>query len=346
VVFAEQVEMISGWTSIAAFLAACVSTAWLRHHLRKGQLMDQPNSRSSHTAPTPRGGGLSIVAVTTCGAIALYATGAMSLPLVMVLVLGGLSVAAIGFWDDIRAVPIIVRMSVHIVAAVFAVDCLSSASLLHVGGFVVDLGRFAPVIAVVAIVWILNLFNFMDGIDGIAASEGAFMLLGFAGLALFVGHGSALDVAPALIAGAACLGFLVWNWAPASIFMGDVGSGYLGYVIAVIAIDSSKGSPIGIYAWLILGGVFVVDSTLTLFRRLFRGEPILQAHRIHAYQWLSRRWGSHSAVTFTVIAVDLVWLLPCAALAVKQPAHAPWICFVALAPVALCALLSGAGRPE
>jgi Fuc2NAc and GlcNAc transferase len=338
--------MIFVWILIVAFFASYALTAWLQRHLRIKQLVDRPNSRSSHSVPTPRGGGLSIVLVTTLGAITLCVTDRLSVSLASAVVLGGLCVAAVGFWDDIRSVPIIVRMSVHIVAAVFAVDCLSSASLLHVGGFVVDLGRFAPVIAVVAIVWILNLFNFMDGIDGIAASEGAFMLLGFAGLALFVGHGSALDVAPALIAGAACLGFLVWNWAPASIFMGDVGSGYLGYVIAVIAIDSSKGSPIGIYAWLILGGVFVVDSTLTLFRRLFRGEPILQAHRIHAYQWLSRRWGSHSAVTFTVIAVDLVWLLPCAALAVKQPAHAPWICFVALAPVALCALLSGAGRPE
>ena len=338
--------MIFGWVSIVAFLASCALTAWLRRHLRVKQLVDRPNSRSSHNVPTPRGGGLSIVVVTTLGAIALYLADGMSVSLASALVWGGLSVAAVGFWDDIRSVPVVTRMGVHVSAAVLAVFFLGNASAIHVGEIVINPGPLGPVLAVISIVWILNLFNFMDGIDGIAASEGAFVLCAASGLELFLAHGSTIEIAAELIAGAACVGFLVWNWAPASIFMGDVGSGYLGYVIAVFAIDSSRATSIGIYAWLILGGVFVVDSTLTLFRRLFRGEPIFQAHRIHAYQWLSRRWGSHSAVTLTVIAVNLAWLLPCAALAVRQSAHAPWICLVALAPVALCAILGGAGRPE
>lgn len=287
-----------------------------------------------------------MVTVTTCGTIILYAAGWLPLPLAAVLVLGGLSVAAVGFWDDVRSAPIAVRMSVHIGAAVLAVYCLGGSSAIRVGHFVVDLGAIGPVLSVLAIIWILNLFNFMDGIDGIAASEAAFVLFGATVLGLFVAQVSPVEVAPTLIVGAACLGFLMWNWPPAAIFMGDVGSGYLGYAIAVLAIESSQTSAINVYAWLILGGVFLVDATLTLCRRLIRRERVYQAHRTHAYQWLARRWGSHSSVTIAVIIVDLIWLLPCAALAVKFPVYALWICILALAPLGVCALLSGSGRAE
>jgi len=338
--------MMVGWISIAAFFASYALTAWLLHYSRIIQLVDRPNSRSSHSTPTPRGGGLSMVTVTTCGIIVLYAAGWLSLPVATVLVIGGLSVAAVGFCDDIRSVPIAFRMSVHICAAVLAVYCLGGSSTIHVGQFVVNLGAIGPVLRVLAIVWILNLFNFMDGIDGIAACEAVFILFGAAGLGLLLAQCSPTQVAPALIAGAACLGFLRWNWPPAAIFMGDVGSGYLGYAIAVIAIDSFQTSAVNIYAWIILGGVFLVDATLTLCRRLIRRERVYQAHRTHAYQWLARRWGSHSSVTIAVIIMNLVWLLPCASIAVKFPAYALWICILALAPLVVCAFLIGSGRPE
>ena len=338
--------MVSGWIAIVAFFASYALTAWLQRLFRSRELVDRPNSRSSHSAPTPRGGGVSMVAVTTCGALFLYAAGWLSAPLTVALVLGGLSVAAIGFWDDVRSAPITARMSVHIGAAVLAVYCLGGIPPIRVGEFAINLGAVGFMLGVVSIVWILNLFNFMDGLDGIAASEAAFVMFGAAGLGMFVAQTSPAELAPIVITGAACLGFLMWNWPPASIFMGDVGSGYLGYVIAILAIESSKTSAVNAYAWLILGGVFLVDSTFTLFRRLLRGERVHQAHRTHAYQWLARRWGSHSAVTRAVIIVDLVWLLPCAIFAVKVPVFAPWICALALAPLAVCALLSGSGRAE
>jgi Fuc2NAc and GlcNAc transferase len=338
--------MVIGWISIVAFFASYALTAWLQRRFRMTQLVDRPNSRSSHSAPTPRGGGLSMAAVATCGAVLLYAEGWLSTRLAVVLVLGGLSVAAIGFWDDIRSAPITARMTVHIGAAALAIYCLGGTPAIRVGEFALNLGAIGSALGVVSIVWILNLFNFMDGIDGIAASEAAFVLFAAAGLGMFVAHVSPTEVAPTLIIGAACLGFLMWNWPPASIFMGDVGSGYLGYAIAVLAIESSKTTAVNAYAWLILGGVFIVDATLTLFRRLLRRERIYQAHRTHAYQWLARRWGSHSAVTTAVVIVDIVWLLPCAAIAVKLPVYAPWICFIALAPLAVCALWSGSGQAE
>jgi len=338
--------MIIGWISIAAFLASYALTAWLLRYSRIGRLVDRPNARSSHSTPTPRGGGLSMVAVTACGVAVLYAAGMLPLPLTAPLVLGGLSVAAVGFWDDVHSAPVAVRITVHVGAAVLAVYCLGTASVIRIGDSVADLGTMGPVLGVLAIGWILNLFNFMDGIDGIAASEAACVLFGAAGLGLFVAQCSPTQVAPELVTGAACLGFLRWNWPPAAIFMGDVGSGFLGYVIAVIAVHSSQTSAINFFAWLILGGVFFVDATLTLCRRLLRRERVHQAHRTHAYQWLARRWGSHSRVTTAVIVVNLVWLLPCAALTVKFPGSAWWICILALVPLVVCAFLSGSGRPE
>jgi len=301
------------------------------------RLVDRPNSRSSHSTPTPRGGGLSIVAVTTCGLALLYAAGLLDLRLACALIVGGLCVAAVGFWDDVRSAPILVRMIVHLGAAALAVYCLGRTS---------QGGAAGVILTVLAIAWCLNLFNFMDGIDGIAASEAVFVLSGAAVIGVFAARCSVEQVAPELLAAAACLGFVRWNWPPAAIFMGDVGSGYLGYAIAVIAMASAQSGAINIYAWIILAGVFLVDATVTLTVRSLRGERIYQAHRTHAYQRLARRWGSHFRVTLSVIIVNIVWLLPCAALAVKFPGAAPGICILALAPLVLCALLIGSGRRE
>jgi Fuc2NAc and GlcNAc transferase len=141
-----------------------------------------------------------------------------------------------------------------------------------------------------------------------------------------------------------CCGFLLWNWPPAKIFMGDVGSGYMGYVIVVLALAAARENPAALLVWLILGGVFFCDATVTLVRRLIRGERVYQAHRNHAYQRLARRWGSHRAVTVAVIIVNLAWLFPCAWLASVYPGRAAWIVIIALAPLTLSAFLAGAGQ--
>jgi Fuc2NAc and GlcNAc transferase len=142
------------------------------------------------------------------------------------------------------------------------------------------------------------------------------------------------------------VGFLLWNWPPAKIFMGDVGSGYLGYVIAVLALAAARDDPVALWVWLILGGVFFVDATVTLVRRVLRGDRIHQAHRSHAYQWLARRWGSHRRVIVIVTILNLLWLLPCAFLATLHPDHAVAIAVVALAPLVALAFAAGSGRRE
>jgi Fuc2NAc and GlcNAc transferase len=181
----------------------------------------------------------------------------------------------------------------------------------------------------------------MDGTDGMAASEAIFVVC--AGGLL---GGDREVAAAAVVLACACLGFLRWNWPPARIFMGDVGSGYLGYAIAVLALAAASDNPVALWVWLILGGVFFVDATVTLARRLVRGERVYQAHRSHAYQWLARRWGSHLRVTLAVLIVDMVWLLPCAAFAELHPSYAGATTLIALTPLVVLAITAGSGRRE
>jgi Fuc2NAc and GlcNAc transferase len=331
--------------AIAAFVLSMVLTGVvLRFAVSRG-LLDVPNARSSHSTVTPRGGGLAIVSATTVATIVLAYLGRLPEGLSLAVIGGGSVVAAIGFMDDRRPVPARTRLAVHVVAAVWAVICIGAPTRLQFGQHTAYLGWGGPMLAVLGITWTLNLFNFMDGIDGIAASEAVFVASAGAILALFCG-GSAGVTAVALVLGAACVGFLLWNWPPAKIFMGDVGSGYLGYVIGVMGLASVRERPNSLWPWLILGGVFFVDSTLTLIRRSVRGDRVYEAHRSHAYQWLARRWKSHKPVTITATVINLVWLLPCAWFAARNPSLAVWATLVALIPLTIVMLVVGAGRRE
>jgi Fuc2NAc and GlcNAc transferase len=333
------------WLGVAAGIVAGLLTGLIRERaLRRGAL-DLPNERSSHSTATPRGGGAAIVLVVSAGALLLQWLGALPRGLSAVVLGGGLAVALVGFLDDRRTLPPGVRFAVHLVAAAWALWCLGGLPPLRIGADVVNLGWPGQALALVGIVWVLNLFNFMDGIDGIAAAEAIFVCLAGGLLALLAGTAQGVPEM-AWIFGAACAGFLFWNWPPARVFMGDVGSGYLGYVIAVFALAATHADPAAVWIWLILGGVFFADATVTLVRRGARGERVLEAHRSHAYQRCARRWKSHRRVTLAVSAVNLLWLLPCAALAARRPAYAAWLVLVALVPLAALAYAVGAGARE
>jgi Fuc2NAc and GlcNAc transferase len=330
---------------IGVLIVSAVLTGLVRRFAIAHGLLDLPNTRSSHTTATPRGGGLAIVLATTGGLLALGAIGAVSARLLTVLIGGGAVVAFVGFLDDRRRLHHRTKLAVHLVVAVWAVMWAGGLPRLPLLHHVVQLGWGGDALAVIGIVWVLNLFNFMDGLDGIAASEGVFVLMAAACLMPLCAVPTGLCFA-ALILGAACLGFLPWNWAPARIFMGDVGSGFVGYAIAVLALAAAQQSPVALSLWLILGGVFFVDATVTLVRRALRGERIYEAHRSHAYQWLARRWGSHGRVTLAVLALNLVWLLPWAAWAARVPGYAMLFVIIALAPLAVLAVTVGSGRAE
>jgi Fuc2NAc and GlcNAc transferase len=328
-----------------ALLVSAALTALVRKLALSHGVLDVPNARSSHKVPTPRGGGTSIVLTTAAAVVVLYLFGTIPLDLFLALTGGGLVVALIGFLDDRHKLSARIRLAVHLAAALWAVFWLGGLPALRVGAHLVSLGWLGNALATVAVVWTLNLFNFMDGIDGSAASEAVFVAWGAAFVALLAGTTGAVS-AISLAFGAACCGFLWWNWPPARIFMGDVGSGYLGYVIAVMSLAATREDAGSLWVWMILGGVFFVDATVTLISRALRRERVQEAHCSHAYQWLARRWQSHLRVTMSVILVNVLWLLPCAIATSRYPAYAVWIVLVALAPLIPLVLVAGAGRSE
>jgi Fuc2NAc and GlcNAc transferase len=327
---------------IVAFLASVLFTALVRSYLLRRKVLDIPNGRSSHSAPTPRGGGLGIVVV-SLGIVVWFAyRGVISASLGWALIGGGLAVAGIGFLDDHFAVPARVRLLVHFAAAGWALWRLNGMGPLHLGWMTWDWGWVGQLVALVGLVWMINLYNFMDGIDGLAGLE-ALSVSALGGLLLArSGLGGLAGCALALAAASA--GFLLWNWPPAKIFMGDAGSGFLGFVFGVLSISSAKERPWLLWPWLILLSVFLVDSTFTLTRRFISGARWYEAHCSHAYQHAARLCGSHSKVALTIAAINVVWLFPLSWAACVWPAMGPLFAVVAMAPLFYAARRYGAGR--
>lgn len=287
--------------AVAAFAAALVLTGLVRRYALARAVLDVPNERSSHTAPVPRGGGLAIVAVVLGGVALLGGTGRLAGALALAVLGGGMLIAALGWLDDRRGLPALVRLAGHAIAAGWALWWLDGMPTLTIGTHAVVLGAGGGLLAGLVIVWATNVTNFMDGIDGLAAGEAATVTLSAA--ALLATGNPGLGLAAALTGGAA-LGFLPWNWRPARIFMGDTGSGFLGYVIAVLAIASERAGALPAMVWLVLYAVFATDATLTLVRRAWRGERWYAPHRSHAYQRLVQAGWSHDRVTGAVLLVN------------------------------------------
>jgi Fuc2NAc and GlcNAc transferase len=330
---------------LIVFTCAVLVTRWMRRVALSRGLLDVPNARSSHEIPTPRGGGVAIVAAAMLGFVLLAVAHRIDRDLLIALLGGGVLVACVGFVDDHRPLSPGVRLLMHGCAAVWALAWLGGLPVLRVGDQLMHPGVYGYVLGALAIVWTLNLFNFMDGIDGIAASEAICVGVGAALVAAVAGSSTGA-VAGGLVLAAACGGFLCFNWPPARIFMGDVGSGFVGFIIAVLALAANRNGPSAVWQWLLLGALFFVDATVTLARRVARGERAQDAHRSHAYQWLSRRWNSHRRVTLLTIGLNAVCLVPCALLAAIHPELAACIAALILVFLGVGAVCAGAGRPE
>jgi Fuc2NAc and GlcNAc transferase len=217
-------------------------------------------------------------------------------------------VATIGFIDDRHTLPARWRFAGHSAAAAWLLYWAGPLPPVPVLGLSLDLGPLTVALAALYTVWSINFFNFMDGIDGIASIEAISVALGGA-LAWWLVQPSG-DWPVAVLFAACVSGFLFWNFPPARIFMGDAGSGFLGLVVAVLALWSALHAPHLIWSWVVLSSVFLVDATTTLVRRVRRGERFAEGHRNHAYQYAARVHGSHKTVTLAVLAINIVWLLP------------------------------------
>ncbi|MGC6369530.1 MraY family glycosyltransferase [Pseudomonas sp. K2I15] len=319
-------------------------TGLLRRYALSRSLMDIPNARSSHSVSTPRGGGVAIVLVFLFVLTVQWAVEASSLYGFLSIAGAGALVAIIGFMDDHGHIAARWRLLGHFTASIWLLFWVGGLPSIEIGGSTFSLGWFGHLLAVFYLVWLLNLYNFMDGIDGIASVEAICVCLGACFL-YWMGGAPQLVWAPLLLA-ASVAGFLVWNFPPAKIFMGDAGSGFLGIILGGLSLQAAWVSPNFLWGWLILLGVFIVDATFTLLRRLLRGDKVYEAHRSHAYQFASRQLGNHLPVTLTVGVINVVWLLPIA-LGVTRYDLEPWLgMIIAYAPLVVLAIRFHAGAIE
>ncbi|HLB41651.1 MAG TPA: glycosyltransferase family 4 protein [Gammaproteobacteria bacterium] len=290
--------MIQIFITLIIFLISIMLTGLIRGFALRKNILDVPNVRSSHHVPTPRGGGISFVFLFNILALWMMLHHKIPISLFYAL-LGGIVIAGVGWLDDILSVSSMWRAMIHIMIATFAVYCIGGLSNFNV--------MFSYPFAVICIVWCINLYNFMDGIDGLAGVEGLFISLC---VALMLGN-SGVGLLCFLFAGAIG-GFLVWNWPPAKIFMGDVGSSYLGYIFSVLAIATANLNMLPLTFWIIISAIFLCDTTFTVLYRIYNGERWYEAHRKHAYQRLVQCGISHKIVTMSIYLVNIFILFPIA----------------------------------
>lgn len=291
---------------ILFFVFIMVLSAFLTWRIRryavKHNIFDIPGNRSSHSIPTPCGGGLAITVCVIAAVLFFWISGNLESRLMWALFGGGSAVGVVGWIDDHKSISPLVRFLVHLAAAAWAVFLINGLPSMDLGVGIISLGWFGSVLAVIGIVWLTNLYNFMDGIDGIAGVEAVTVgCIGGALMAVSNTWGLALI---SWVVAASSLGFLVWNWPPAKIFMGDVGSGFLGFFFAVLLLASERSGTVPLLVWLLLLGVFIVDATFTLFRRLFKGEKIWKAHSSHFYQRSVQIGYTHRTVTIFVVSLN------------------------------------------
>lgn len=285
--------------------------------------LDVPNERSSHSAPTPGGAGLCLAIVFLLAHVYLMVVDHMS---VSIMWQSGLALimAFTGWLDDRLSLSRRLRAAIYLTCAFVFVNVVATQA-----------AAWQLLLLILFVFAFVNAFNFMDGIDGIAASQSLFFAVAFQ---LVVGGAVDTDLRLVLLTIATLSAtFLLWNWSPAKLFLGDSGSMFFGFLLAGIAVYADQLRTLPIFCSLILLAAFIADSSVTLFMRLLNGERVQDAHRSHLYQLLATRWGSHSRVVLVYAVVNITVLLPIALLSHAHPAWAAILCIVTYA--ILCAIV-------
>ena len=271
-------------------------TYLIKNYYIKNALVDEINERSSHTVPTPHGGGIALSITWFIGIIYLHYTNQIDITLFYALMIG-IVISVVSFFDDIYELSAKLRLVVQSLVAIGSIVAIGGFNSIDFGIFSITNQIITNIFAFFLIIWFINLYNFLDGINGYAGSEAIFLSL--AGFVLF-GGGHFLVLA------VATLGFLYWNFNNAKIFMGDVGSTLMGYNVAIFTLYYANQEPTNLWIWIVLFGVFWFDATLTLIRRKLNGEKISEAHKKHGYQRLNQSGWSHFKVTNYSIGLNIV----------------------------------------
>jgi len=293
---------------LLVFTLSFLLTWGVRKWTIKKAILDLPNERSSHSVPTPRGGGIAIAIIWFAGLIYFKISNRIDTPLFLAL-LCGLPLSVAGFLDDVLQLKPKIRFIIQFTCAGLGLFFLGGMHYVNLGFITFEnVWLFTP-IALFGIVWLINLFNFLDGIDGYISTEVIFI-----GTAVFFLFHDLI----ALMLAVTVLGFLCWNWQKAKIFMGDVGSTLLGYTIAIFAIYYQNTETTSIVIWAMLTSLFWVDASITLLRRIQNKESLGQAHRKHAYQRIVQAGFSHQKTVLWGIVLNLI-ILSLIALSIKYP---------------------------
>jgi UDP-GlcNAc:undecaprenyl-phosphate GlcNAc-1-phosphate transferase len=305
--------------SIGAFILSYISVAaiqrWMVHH----NLLDFPNERSSHIIPTPRGGGLAMVIVTIISiGVLCYIKPLSSVNSIFSIFLGAILVAGISLWDDLHPLLYWIRLIVHLVVAGIVVIEVGYWRVLHIPFIgAIYLGWIGLPVTILWVVGMINAYNFMDGVDGIAGGQGVIAGLGWAVLGMLSGQSFIAGVG--VVLAASCLGFLGHNWPPAKIFMGDVGSTFLGYTFAVLPVVAGQYDTHLSFVGVLLVWPIIFDTAATFLRRLLHHENVFSAHLSHFYQRLVATGYSHKKIASLYIGLSIISLACSAALFMEWP---------------------------
>jgi len=322
---------------LASFTISAILCVFI---IKRQYAVDVPNERSSHTTPTPRGGGAAFIITFFFGITILYAANLMPYDVLMALAGAGTIIGLVGYLDDLNSVSPWLKAAAQAASLIWGIFWLGPVPYIEVSDYTWQWGAFGVVLTMIGGLWLINLYNFMDGIDGLAASQAIFIFTAAAIFSLGEGlYGQAWTLG---ILAASVGGFLLFNWQPAKLFMGDSGSGFLGLMVVLLAIATTP--QLTLWLWAILVSLFVADATVTVARRILRGEKWYEGHRLHAYQRLSQHWQSHKKTTACYMAANIIFIFPLAWLAWSNPAYGLLASAIAWGVAFPAAYFLGAGK--
>jgi Fuc2NAc and GlcNAc transferase len=325
------------YTFGSVFIVSWIGTFLYRKVALKTGILANPNFRTLHEIPIPKGGGIVFSLVFVSGVFLLWLLNQLSDNLLIILGVGGCFATLLGFLDDKNNIKATKKLAMQTFLSGFALFYLDGGPLLSI-----DLipSLVAIPFSILFLVWVINAYNFMDGIDGMAVSGAIFSSITIVLTMALTNEFSEVTILLLLLA-ISVLAFMVFNWPPAKIFMGDSGSIFLGYIFGVLILFTTMHNEVSIWTWIIVFGYFIADTTVTQIARLILVKRWYMAHRSHAYQNVARITNSHRKVTTGVVIYYLMWLLPLAIWSVLEPDIAVLATIIALTPALVFSYKNG-----
>ena len=313
------------------FLLSVIATHYYRRLAINKDIIASPNKRSLHDIPVPLGGGIVFSTIFTLNVFLLGVYHVISYEVLMVIGLGGMVASYFGFIDDIYDIRASVKLFMQAILAWWVLFWYNGGVLTTIEWIPFYFSWF---ITWFLLIWMMNLFNFMDGVDGMAVSGTVFVAIALVFVLLITGDVSSIVLLLSLLI-FSCSGFLLYNWPPARIFMGDSGSVFLGYLFGALIVKTTMSGDISIWTWIVVFGYFFADTNLTIILRILLVKHWYNAHKSHCYQNLARILKSHAKITGAIQIYHYFYLFPLAVWSVLKPGWGPIAAIMAIVPAAI-----------